>query len=232
MAAQLHVASYPPRVNIVYLVPSDRQVRPDYIEGLEYAAATLRKWYALHTPTAITFTLAEPTVWVVPVPHDARWYADNARPSLVTQFWDNVLSDAFPLTGGAFNSRNDVWAYYIDADPACGEFGGSGTSGVLVVSANDLRGVSGEPTLPDCAGYRDPPGRERWIGGPGHELGHAFGLPHPSGCDQGRPECDQNAFMWNGFRIFPDTYLRADEIHVLENSPFFVATTRRRAVRR
>ena len=30
----------------------------------------------------------------------------------------------------------------------------------------------------------------RWIGGLAHELGHALGLLHPPGCEEGLASCD------------------------------------------
>ena len=221
-----------PKVNIVYLVPSDRVVQQKYVSALDGAVKSLQAWYGRQIPQHRTFRTASPVVHVVPLPHAAAWYADNPRPALFTQFWDNVLADAFPLTGGGFNDPQNVWAYYIDADSACGQCGGCGTSGVLVIAANDLRGLVGEPWRPACPGDFDPGGPDRFIGGLGHELGHAFGLPHPPGCDQGSVQCDHDALMWNGFRAYPYTYLRADEIATLVNSPFFLLPpAKRRAVR-
>jgi hypothetical protein len=65
----------------------------------------------------------------------------------------------------------------------------------------------------------------RYIGGLGHELGHTFGLPHPPGCDDGLPTCDENALMWAGYVSYPDTYLRDDEKQMLLKSPYFWRTT-------
>lgn len=84
---------------------------------------------------------------------------------------------------------------------------GGGTSGIAVMSHNDLRGLVGEPFL-DCNGrvdarYTYPP--NRWIGGQGHELGHAYGLPHPPGCDQNQSNCDWDSLMSLEFyEGFPD----------------------------
>jgi hypothetical protein len=222
-----------PKVNVVYLVPSDRVVRQDYASALSNAIRSLRDWYGKQMPLQRTFDIADPAVHVVSLSNPAAWYAENPRAALFTQFWENVLSDAFALTGGDFNDPQNIWAYYIDADPACGQCGGCGTSGVLVIGANDLRGFTGQPWQPTCPGDFDTGGPARFIGGLGHELGHAFGLPHPPGCDQGSAECDHAALMWNGFRQYPDTYLRVDEIAVLNRSPFFMLppSARRRAVR-
>ena len=85
-----------------------------------------------------------------------------------------------------------------------------------------MDGLIGERYFDDCGGeWFYPP--NRYIGGLGHELGHAFGLPHPPGCDAGLPTCDYNALMWCGFwGGYPSTtYLRSDEKQFLLTSPFF-----------
>ena len=212
-----------PRVNIVYLIPSDQPFRPDYYRALGMAGRSIQSWYAKQMGGK-TFSLGSPQVAVVPLPHDAAWYSTNLPEGvkLFSQFWANTLNDAFPLTGGSFNDPNNVWAYYIDADTVCGQCGGCGTSGVLVIGKNDLRGLTNVPRIVACEGKtpdRGPLGR--WIGGLGHELGHAFHLKHPPNCNEGTGGCDYNALMWNGFRVYPHTYLREDEKPILDQSPFF-----------
>ncbi|MBW3671749.1 MAG: hypothetical protein KY432_08780 [Acidobacteria bacterium] len=212
-----------PQLNLVYLVPADRTVRADYIVALQKAARGIRSWYWREVNQGKTFRFSTPTVHVVALPHDADYYKNNPAGDRFVQFWNNVLEDAFALTGGSFNDPLNVWAYYIDADPACGQCGGCGTSGVLLVSANDLRGLAEEPRIAPCPDEEPDTGPVgRWIGGLGHELGHAFGLPHPPGCDEGAPSCDYSALMWNGFRQYPNTYLREDEKAFLSESPFFI----------
>ena len=58
------------------------------------------------------------------------------------------------------------------------------------------------------------------IGGLAHELGHALGLPHPPGCDEGLPTCDFPSLMHDGYLVYPDTYLRDDDKAILRSSPF------------
>jgi hypothetical protein len=57
----------------------------------------------------------------------------------------------------------------------------------------------------------------------GHELGHAFGLPHPPGCDQNQSTCDYNDLMWTGYASYPATYLNAAEQAALNQSSYFTA---------
>lgn len=212
------------RVHIVYLVPSDREVDEDYRASLVKATRDLQLWYAGQTSDGSTFTVHEEVVDVLHTEHPASWYSTNPNGDESLWFWNNVLADGFPLTGGAFDQEFDVWAYYIDADGACGQIAGSGTSGVAVLPANDLRGLTGRPNVPPCPD--DPPddgARCRWVGGLAHELAHAFGRPHPDGCDEPVEgvSCDENALMHLGYASYPDTYLTAADKTALGNSRFF-----------
>jgi hypothetical protein len=139
-------------------------------------------------------------------------------------WWSNATDEAFALTGGGFDDPNFIWIYYNDSDNACGQTGGAGTSHIATMPANDLRGLAGMVGIPTCPSdpmewYEYPPCR--WVGGLGHELGHAFGLPHPPGCDTGSASCDMSALMWAGVYSYPDTYLRDDDVASLSALPFF-----------
>ena len=204
-----------PTVRTYYFVPTDRPAKPAYASAVGQAVQDVQGWYRRQM-RGVTFRPADPLVTTLTLPHPAAYYTASS------DFWNSVLKDAFSLSGGSFNDPNSIWIYYVDADPACHQTTG-GTSGVALLPANDLRGLTGETTVPDCGG---PPGPQypviRWIGGLGHEGGHAFGLPHPPGCDQGLPSCDSKALMWLGFYDYPNTYLRPDEIDTLKRSPFFL----------
>ncbi|HVT57012.1 MAG TPA: hypothetical protein VHR45_01315 [Thermoanaerobaculia bacterium] len=206
-----------PTVHAIYLVPSDTAAKPAYAFAVRNAVLDLQSWYQRQMG-GITFRLADPVVQTITLPHPAAFYATGDS----LGFWNSTLHDAFALTGGGFFDPSNVWLFYADADPACGQATG-GTSGVALVPANDLRGLSGETTKDGCGG---PPGNQypvsRWIGGLGHEAGHAFNLPHPPGCDTGQASCDSKALMWLGFYDYPDTYLNAAEIDQLKHSPFFL----------
>ena len=59
--------------------------------------------------------------------------------------------------------------------------------------------------------------------------GHAFGLPHPLGCDQGT--CSAEAFfslMFFGYTVYPDTYFLDEDKVRLEASSFFAERKIRR----
>jgi len=210
-------------VHVVYLVPSDRSARKGFEKSLKRAIESLQIWYRDSLGTGESFSLAKPVVQVYSTAHTAGWYA--AQPNgcgYTLYFWCNVTDEGFALTQGMFNDPHNIWLFYIDADPGCGQATG-GTSGVALLPANDLRGLSGQTTTDVCGGAPQPDqGVNRWVGGLGHELGHAFGLPHPPECDPVQTlSCPSQSIMWFGYFTYPDAFLTTDEKSFLEESPFF-----------
>jgi len=210
-----------PVVRVVYIVPADKTLTDVYAAAAGRAARHFQSWLHGAISTGESFTLADPLVQVVQSSQSESWFQTNPSTGGAARFWNNVVSEGFATTGGAFNDPATRWIYFIDADPECGQIGGAGTSGVAVLPAGDLRGLTGEAPQPICAG--EPPdtaGSCRWTGGFGHELGHAMDLPHPPGCDAGSAACDSGALMWLGFRSYPDAHVRADEMLTLQSGGF------------
>jgi hypothetical protein len=212
-----------PLVRIVYLVPADRAERADYADRLEAAVKHVQIWTRNEMGDRTTFTLRKRPVEVFHTSHDASWYSANPAGEFSLWFWSNVLAEAFALTGGGFFDPHNTWVFYIDSDPACGQLVGA-TSGVAVLPANDLRGLASETNIPACPW--EPPdtaGVCRWVGGLGHELGHAFGLPHPPACEDSDPDtvCPTDALLWLGYITYPQTFLLAEDKQTLEQSAFF-----------
>jgi hypothetical protein len=61
----------------------------------------------------------------------------------------------------------------------------------------------------------------RWVGGLGHELGHAFGLPHPPECESNSASCPSTALMWLGYISYPNAQLTDGDRTKLNQSRFF-----------
>jgi hypothetical protein len=209
------------KVRLVYLVPSDKSIQPTYIQGLERGAQNLQVWWKNALPSGKTFTLSSPLVEVYQTAHDTAWYSHvrGSEPSTL-DFWFNLMDDAWEYAGAYSGDPNNIWLVYLDADTPCGGITGA-VSTFAGFPANDLRGLAGQQTLPTCPG--DPIGQPqtcRWVGGMGHELGHALGLPHPSGCEPYTSSCADQALMWMGYTTYPNAYFTSADLTTLDASPF------------
>lgn len=193
-------------VRVVYLVSGDREENVEYTAAIEHAIRNLQKWYGrqLNGPT---FRLNDPVVEVVQSPRPASWFYGNPNGEQVDNWgFNNTLGEANRLVGAAHNDPKFVWVIYSDGPGDKGR----GGSGVTCLPEDDLLGLVGKhPTQKD---------KLRWIAGLGHELGHAFGLPHPSDTKK-----HADAIMWAGiYGKYPNkTYLTDDDKKILMHSPFF-----------
>lgn len=219
-----------PLIHAVYLVPSDRTYKAAYAQGIEQAFRHLQIWYRDQLGDQKTFTLNTPVVETYNLAHPGAWYSTNppadpnADPNLY--FFYNLTAEGLGLTGGKFSDPEHTWIFYVDLDPACGQiFGGGG--GVAELPANDLRGLVGEPYVSLCGEPQYMFGKCRWVGGLGHELGHAVGLGHPPQCDANPSSTDPacQALMYYGYVDYPNTFLRPEDKATLEASPFFNVAT-------
>lgn len=215
-------AGYGQVVRAVYLVPADRVEREDYRQAVDMAVRDIQWFYQAQLGDGRTFALDPNGVLVLHSAHQADWYGSH-QPHGFGTFFDNVRADVEALTGrvpGSLHAGPDLWALYVDAQPACGQCGGCGGGRVTVIARNDLRGLVGESFEKVCPTDFDTNTRCRWVGGLGHELGHAMGLQHPAACEAGLPTCDWGALMFTGYASYPSTYLREDDKSVLRGTPY------------
>jgi hypothetical protein len=207
------VAEEPRVVRVLYLIPQDRAFRADYSAAVENAMLSLRAWYQ-NQLSGKTFTLAQSRPETCILPQQAAYYASDT--------WTKIFADVKQCAPVTYASSTVTWVIYADVVHACNTPGrlGAGTTGLTMMGRQDLEGLIGAPYVVfDCGEvFSSPIGR--YIGGAGHELGHAFRLPHPPGCDAGLPTCDWNALMWTGYAAYPNTYFRADEKAMLAANPF------------
>jgi hypothetical protein len=193
-------------VRVVYLVSADREVQTNYLQAVERAIRELQGWYAqqLNGPT---FKLHNPAVEVAHSSQAAAWFYSHPNGNNQDDWgFNNALAEAGRLLGTRYNDARYIWVVYSDGPGNKGR----GGSGVTCLPEDDLLGLIGKhPTQKEPA---------RWVGGLGHELGHAFGLPHPA--DTAR---DADAIMWAGFYgKYPNkAYLTAQDKKLLLRSPFF-----------
>ena len=194
------------RVRVIYLVSSDREEKVGYTAAIEHAIRDLQNWYGrqLGGPT---FRLSDPAVEVVKSNRPADWFYGNPNGNPKDNWgYNNTLDEAKRLCGAKQNDPKFVWVIYSDGPGNKGR----GSSGVTCLPEDDLLGLVGKhPTQKN---------KLRWIAGLGHELGHAFGLPHPSDTNK-----HADAIMWTGvYGKYPDkTYLTDDDKRILMRSPFF-----------
>jgi hypothetical protein len=198
------VTAESPRVHLIYLLPSDQTADAKVASGMERAIRHLQIFYGAQMGGGQSFSIHAPVVEQLHSAQSSSWFAQDV--------WGRGTSETFALTGGGFFDQQNIWIIYIDVVPGPGQATG-GTSSVALLSHNDVLGISGEDTQGQ--------GLCRWVGGLGHELGHALGLPHPPGCDAGAPTCDSQVLMYLGYLAYPMTTLNADEVLQLRASPFF-----------
>ena len=163
----------------------------------------------------MTFRLHEDFLEQCPLPNPADSYARTGG-------WGRTIADLQPCAPVQFPSRWYVWVIYVDTPFNCTDRElGAGGAGVTIMHGDDLKGLSNDQGNTQCGHHRS---QQSYVGGTAHELGHAFGLPHPPGCDDGLPECDSEALMWLGFDNYPDTYLTDADIATLRDSRFLQYT--------
>jgi hypothetical protein len=193
-------------VRVVYLVSKDREVRADFREAIEKAIVDVRKWYAGQLE-GVTFKLHDPIVEVAKSDQDAAWFYSHENGKNREDWgYNNALAEVKRLLGAKHYDANHVWVIYSDGPGDKGR----GVASVTVMPEDDLLGLIGQhPKQKKVA---------RWIGGLAHELGHAFGLPHPSDTKK-----DYDAIMWAGFyEKYPDgAYFTDSDKKKLIAHPFF-----------
>jgi hypothetical protein len=193
-------------VRVVYLVSKDREERADFKAAIEKAITSVRDWYGSQLD-GVTFRLREPVVEVLKSEREAAWFSANPNGSNRDDWGhNNALAESKRLLGARNFDPDFVWIVYSDGPGDKGR----GGSGFCYLPEDDLLGLIGEhPTQKKI---------ERWVGGLAHELGHAFGLPHPADT-----KTHYDAIMWAGFyEKYPKgAYFTEEDKKKLLASPFF-----------
>ena len=221
-------------VRLLYAAPAERGFRDDYSEYFQHAMADLQSWYRQQLG-GLTFSLYDAKPQQCPLLEPLEYYGRYS--------WDRVLDGVQHCAPVGDFTTEFAWVVYADVDNDCaadgskGEWGdgydqlGRGGPGLTMLELYTTEGfgrlLAGEERVSFY--YCDEGPHEMTLGGAigglGHELGHALGLPHPPGCDDGLPSCDYAALMAYGFGTYPDAYLRPDEKEPLMRSRFIGAET-------
>ncbi|SDC63296.1 zinc metalloprotease [Niabella drilacis] len=192
----------PLTVRVVYVVPSDKALNADYVKAVLHCAADLKNWYAGKLNNGKTFRLNTQEVETLKSSHPAGWFDQQNSGSGDNRdfyFYTNAKNDVKALLGASYDENKYTYFVYVDAQGKTG----AGALRFTAMPENDLLGLTGKMKEPVS----------RWIGGAGHELGHALGLPHPA-------SQDPNALMWTGYTIYPNCILPASDIQLLNGNPF------------
>lgn len=202
-------------VRMIYAAPTDREFRSDYRDAIRHAVVDLQSWYRGQTG-GLTFSIYDTTPEQCRLSETADYYDQNP--------WNKVFEGLQHCAPVQRNTTTFAWVVYADLDEVCDQRGplGRGGPGLTILHSGGLEGLIGNRLM-----YYSPCGRGPWpgpvtrfIGGLGHELGHALGLSHPPGCSDGLPTCDRDAIMHLGYTIYPNTHLRSTDKHALWRSPY------------
>ena len=204
--------------------PADREFRHDYSLAIQHAVLDLQAWMR-RALGGRTFTLYNVTPERCRLPRAEAHYSRYP--------WTRIFEGVQRCAPVEYGAARFVWVVYADVPNHCSavERLGAGTLGLTMLPRQDLEGLIGNPVDYGCGERWDFPVR-RWIGGLGHELGHAMGLPHPPGCNAGLATCDNPALMWQGVYDYPNTYLRPDEVEAVRGAAFIEPRSGRATARR
>jgi len=192
-------------VRIIYLVPSDKTLKQNYIDAAKNCITQLTTWYKGALGSNKTFHVNDNfVVETIQSSHNAAWFNANNGASSGTSadfyFYQNTKNDVKALLGSGYDETKYIYLVYVDAQGKTG----AGAIGFTAMPENDLLGLTGQMSE----------GVPRWIGGAAHELGHAFGMPHP---DNQNP----NALMWTGYTLYPTCILQDADKTILNANKFF-----------
>ncbi|MEC9399797.1 MAG: hypothetical protein VX475_19370 [Myxococcota bacterium] len=201
-----------PKVRVLYLVSSDKEVDPRRKAVIEGAITHVQGWYRAKLGGS-TFTLNSPVVEVARSEKPARWFDSNPNGANRDEWsYNNILAQASKVKGVRLGDPLTVWVIYSDSPGG----GGRGGNGVAILPDHDLLGLLGE--------HPHEKNVDRWVGGLAHEVGHTFGLKHTEG-----KEHRESALMQLGYAKYPETYLTPQEKNVLWRNPFFSVTSANRS---
>lgn len=203
----------------VYLIyPSDQQPIPDYEDKLNQFMQELSTWYQdktglRFTPLPIQILFLDMTYSELRCPPENK----NCDPATSTH------TDFGPYVKAVGEFEKDK-VKLIFAPGAGGFAGGDGgrfglgNGGIAMVGDWAIQGIAGASLWGTPCNSSTFCSESRAKGTTAHELGHAFGLPHPDSDPNGNCSVMLNS-------RFPDGIFLNSEIDFLKSSPFFEAVS-------
>ena len=216
----------PGTVRVLYAAPADREFRSDYRQAIQHAIVDLQSWYRREL-NGLTFSLYDPVVQHCQMSQTEDFYSRGDA-------WDKVVADVQHCAPVRWGTSDFTWVIYADVMESCDEYLelgedahelGRGGLGLTILPRGDLDGLTTPGVYYYCGEGPYDSSLGRFIGGLGHELGHAFGLPHPPGCDPWQAttcnDLESLSLMHDGYEAYPETYLLPADRELLMRSPFF-----------
>ena len=208
-------------VRVVYFYPADYRPNSRYVDAIDPFMADVRAWYQARL--GLTFH-AKPVEVV-------RGVNKAAKYAVGKEVWANVLDELNVQCGMGSVVTIVFMARTLQHGNGrhCGAWYDPFPNGDVTVSEATFDPEIYAPKRGKCQNgfplgdWRCSPTANR--GGIAHELGHAFGLPHPQGCDTvGYSYCDATVMWswWNWPNIgFINGNVSIPEAEVLSVSPWF-----------
>ena len=187
---------------LVYLItPTDKSFNPQYYTVAKSCILNLQNWYKSQLGNGKTFLLNPVVVDTLTGLHNSAWFniynGDGISSNTLSYAYHNTKYELRQLLGAKFDTTLYTYFVYVSADFPDETI----PRGLAAEGSSNLEGLEGNS--PDI-----------FIGGAGHSLGHAFGLPEV-------PVENSDGIMSLGFPKYPHCLLQQSEKDSLNASPFF-----------
>lgn len=120
------------KVQVIYVIPSDREERAEYVDAITVAVANFQRWLADRLGGR-SFKTINPIVTIVRRDRPAESFG-RPRENAANAFYSDVAEDLLKLGAISFDNPARRYVVFVDADHRCGQSGAT-LRGVAIVSA-------------------------------------------------------------------------------------------------